>query len=55
MKWSGVHLSEHEVNLLSKGLFLSHPWSADKEEILDDLEGYFKRLCLKEFFLDNQE
>ena len=53
---SGVHLSEDEVKLLSKGLsFCPTPRRADKDEILDDLESYFRRLRLKEFFLDNEE
>ena len=35
---SGIHLSEDEVNLLSKRLsFCPTPWRADEEEILDDL------------------
>ena len=46
-------LSETEINLLSKGLsFSSSLLHTKKEEILDDLENYFRRLHLKEFFLE---
>ena len=53
---SGVPLSEEEVKLLSRGLsFCPTPHHNNKEEILDDLEGYFRRLRLKEFFLEEDE
>ena len=52
---SSIHLSEDKVNLLSKGLsFCPTPLQADKEKFLDDLEGCFRRLHLKEFFVDNE-
>ena len=48
---SRVALSEAETNLLSKGLsFCPTPRHMNKEEILDDLEMFFRRLRLKEFF-----
>ena len=51
-----INSSNDEVDLLSKGLsFCPIPRRADKDEILDDLERYFRRLRLKEFFLDNEE
>ena len=49
-------LEEAEINLLSKGLsFFPTPRHIRKEEILDDLEKYFRRLRLKEFFLEEEE
>ena len=51
-----IDLSNDEFNLLSKGLsFYPTPRLADKDEILDDLERYFRCLRLKEFFLDDEE
>ena len=56
MNLSGVALSEAETNLLSKGLsFCPTPRHMKKEEILDDLEKFFRRLRLKEFFLEEEE
>ena len=53
---SGVALDDQEINLLSRGLsFCPTPRQANNEIILDDLEGYFRRLRLKEFFLDEEE
>ena len=53
---SRIHLSKDEVNLLSRGLsFCPTPRRANKEEILDNLEGYFRHLNLKESFLDNKD
>ena len=50
------HLSKDEVNLLSRGLsFCPTARRPNEEKVLDDLEGYFRRLRLKEFFLDNEE
>ena len=41
--------------LLTKGLFFCPtPRHLNKTEILDDLESYFRRLRLKEYFLDAQ-
>ena len=52
---SGVALSEAEINLLSRGLsFCPTPHRINKEEILDDLESYFRRLRLKEYFLEEE-
>ena len=56
-----VNLSENalrrtKINLLSKGLsFCPTPCHIEKEQILDDLELFFRRLCLKEFFLEEEE
>ena len=53
---SGSALSEAEINLLSKGLsFCPTPRHIEKEQILDDLEKFFRRLHLKEFFLEEEE
>ena len=53
---SGVTLSSDEINLLSKGLtFCPVPRRVDKDQILDDLESYFRRLRLREFFADQDE
>ena len=53
---STVALNNDEISLLSRGLsFCPTPWQANQEEILDDLESYFRRLRLKEFFLDEDE
>ena len=53
---SGNALSEAEINLLSKGLsFCPTPRHIEKEQILDDLEKFFRRLRLKEFFLKEEE
>ena len=56
MGQKGVALSEAEKNLLPKGLsFLPIPRHMKKEEILDDLEKFFRRLRLKEIFLEEEE
>ena len=53
---SRVHLTDDELKVLCRGLsFCPIPRRANHEEILDDLEGYIRRLRLKEFFLDNDE
>ena len=53
---SGVALDNHEINLLSRELsFCPTPRCANKEMILNNLEDYFRHLCLKEFFLDEEE
>ena len=53
---SGVALNNDEINLLSRGLsFFPTPQCTNRDMILDDLEGYFRRLCLKEFFLDEED
>ena len=53
---SGIALSEAEINLLSKGLSICPtPRHIEKEQILDDLEKFFRRLRLKEFFLEEEE
>ena len=52
---SGVALSTDESSLLSKGLsFCPTPRSLDADRMLDDLEGFFRRLRLKEFFADSE-
>ena len=52
----GVALGEAEINLLSKGLsFCPIPCHMKKEEILDDLEKFFRRLRVKEFFQEEEE
>ena len=49
---SGVTLDNNKISLLSRGFsFFPTPWQANNEAILDDLEGYFRHLRLKEFFL----
>ena len=51
---SGVALSTDESILLSKGLsFCPTPRRLDADRTLDDLEGFFRRLRLKEFFADS--
>ena len=53
---SRVVLSEAETSLLSKGFsFCPTPHHMRKEEILDDLEKFFGRLHLKEFFSEEGE
>ena len=53
---TNVALDNDKISLLSRGLsFCPTPRQANHEEILDDLESYFRRLCLKEFFLDEDE
>ena len=53
---SGATLSSDEISLLSKGLtFCPVPRRVNENEILDDLESYFRRLRLKEFFADQDE
>ena len=45
-----------EKTLLSKGLsFCPTPTQLDENQLLDDLESFFRRLRLKEFFLDPEE
>ena len=56
IKLFGVALDNEELSLLSRGLsFCPTPGQVNHEEILDDLEGYFRRLRLKEFFLDENQ
>ena len=51
---SRVALTEAEINLLLKGFFFSlTPHYINKNELLDNLESYFRRLCIKEFFLED--
>ena len=53
---SGVSLENNEINLLSRGLsFRPTPRQANIDVILDNLEGYFRRLRLKEVFLEEDE
>ena len=53
---SGVALAEAEINLVSKGFsFCPTPRCMKKEEILDILEKFFRRLRLKEFFQEEEE
>ena len=53
---SGAALDNDKINLLSRGLsFCPTPRQVNKEEVLDDLEGYFRRLRLNEFFLDEDD
>ena len=53
---SGNALREAEINLLSNGLsFCPTPCLIEKEQILDDLEKFFRKLRLKEFFLEEEE
>ena len=53
---SGVTLSSGEISLLSKGLtFCPLPRRVNQGEVLDDLESYFRRLRLKEFFADQDD
>ena len=48
---SGVVLSKDETNLLSKGLsFWPTPDHLNSNQLLDDLENYFRRLRLKDCF-----
>ena len=50
---SGEDLSMEEKTLLSKAQsFCPTLTQLDKNQLLDDLESFFRRLCLKEFFLD---
>ena len=45
-----------EKTLLSKGLlFCLTPTQLDEDQLLDDLESFFRRLRLREFFLDPEE
>ena len=53
---SGNPLSEAETNLLLRGLsFCPTPRHLNKPKILDGMESYFRRLRLKEFFIDAEE
>ena len=53
---SGVALGEAEINLLSTGLsFCPTPRQMKKEEILDDVEKFFRQLRVKEFFQEEEE
>ena len=56
MNLSGVALGEAEINPLLKG-FSFCPTQRDmkKEEILDDLEKFFRGLRLTEFFQEEEE
>ena len=50
---SDVTLSCAEISLLSRRLsFCPTPHHFNKNQILDDLEGLYRPLCLKEFFID---
>ena len=52
---SGETLSKEENILPSKGLsFCPTPTQLDENQLLDDLEDFFRRLCLREFFLDQE-
>ena len=53
---SGVVLRNEKINLLSKGLsFCPMPCHVNRNQLLDDLERYFRRLRLREFFADHNE
>ena len=53
---SGQDLSDEENTLLSKGLsFCPTPRRLDENQLLDDLESFFRRLRLREFFLDLED
>ena len=53
---SGQSLSEEENILLSKGLsFCPTPRRLDENQLLDHLESFFRRLRLREFFLDLED
>ena len=53
---SGVTLSDAETALLSKGLsFCPTPRHFDRNQLVDDIESFFRRLRLKEFFIDLEE
>ena len=44
------------MRLLSKGLsFCPTPWCANRDDILNYVESYFRRLRLKEFFLNEDK
>ena len=50
---SNVTLSEDETRVLSRGIsFCPTPSNFDTTAVLDDLESYFRRVRLHEFFLD---
>ena len=52
---SGVALSEAEINLLSRELsFGPTPRHINKQEILDNLESYFRHLRRKEYFQEEE-
>ena len=56
MNLSGEELSKEEETLLSKGLsFCPTPTHLDEDQLLDDLDSFFRRLRLREFFLDPEE
>ena len=53
---SGVALDNNEIDLLSRGLsFCPTHRQLNKEAVLDDLEGYFRHLRLKEFFQEKDD
>ena len=53
IKLSNLPLSRADVSLLSKGLsFCPTLCHLNKKEVVDDLERYFRRLHLGEFFVD---
>ena len=53
---SGVSLNDDKISLLSKGMiFCPVPCHTNENEVLDDLESYFRHLRLKEFFADQDE
>ena len=52
---SGEDLKEEENILLSKGLsFCPAPTKLDKNQLLDNLESFFRWLCLREFLLHQE-
>ena len=53
---SGVTLNEDETHMLSRGLsFCPTPNHLNKKEILGHLESFFRCVCLKEFFMDEEQ
>ena len=53
---SGNALNEEEIHLLSRGLsFCPTPRHINEKQLLDNLESYFRRLHLKEFFMEEEE
>ena len=53
---SGESLSNKKKTLLSKGLsFCSMPTQLDENQLLEDLESFFRGLRLREYFLDLED
>ena len=51
-----VDMKEDEIHLLSRRLsFCPTPRHINEKELLDDLEGYFRRLRLKEFLMEEED